>query len=102
MKSITRILLATLLVPLMSATWVHATISPDAVSGLALWLDAGFGVTTNGGGMVTQWNDRVDGVNNTVAHNVTTNNPSGGNPGPSFIASGIGGLPSLSFSPAPN
>ena len=59
-----------------------------ATSGMQVWFDAGQGLTVDGGGHITQWND-ISG-NNRNATGV-------GNGGPTFVANGINGLPTAQF-----
>lgn len=74
---------------------------PAKIPGLVLWLDADSGAQkVDGreaidGTEVVEWKDRTDASNNTVAEDVTKNRD--GNPGPIFVASGIGGRPALRF-----
>ncbi|QNN24157.1 LamG domain-containing protein [Planctomycetales bacterium ZRK34] len=89
-RSISR-LTAALAATVLTGTSFGATV--PITSDLLLHLDAGAGVTTGGGGEVATWADQattVGGANDATAP---------GN-GPTLVASGINGLPTLNFSAA--
>ena len=73
---------------LISEGTIRFNISAPVTSGMQVWFDAGQGLTVDGGGRITAWND-ISG-NNRNATGV-------GNGGPTFVANGINGLPTAQF-----
>ncbi len=67
----------------------NSPISPDALTGLALWLKADVGVQTDGSGNVTGWLDQSG--NNRTAVQADPNRQ------PRFTAAAINGLPAVTF-----
>lgn len=88
-------LLATML--LTSGLFCHAAvIAPGDVSGLTLFLDSQTGITTDGSGNVSQWNDQaVHGPYHAVQSNAdrrpTYSGAGGGGGSPTLLFDGIGG-----------
>ena len=63
--------------------------SPSDISGLKLWLDAGQGITKDGGDLVSAWADQ-SGEGNDVAQATGTNQPL-------WVSSGLNSLPTVQF-----
>jgi hypothetical protein len=62
--------------------------TPALLTGLVLWLDAGFGTTVDAGGMVSRWRDR-SGLDNDAVSDAPS--------GPVVVPNGASGLPLLLF-----
>jgi hypothetical protein len=67
---------------------------PVPLAGLKIWLDAGLGVTKDGTGHVSSWEDQREGTTEDPKNNATQSTPGAQ---PLWTSDGGNGLPSLSF-----
>ena len=73
-----------------SSVYSFALFTPASNPNTSLWLDAGAGIVTDGGGLVQEWQDG--------SANGYTLTQSNGAERPAVNPSGLNGLPALSFS----